>query len=120
MAASAARWWKQLKISLMLVQLQKCLTRLTWLTHTPFLPSIWDPDKIFASAVELGQVHMANKKFPIFLHAGRGNRKGERSLQLSITFIIRSFGLIKAIALIAQSAEQQTIRRSKDWWYEPC
>ena len=47
-----------------------CLTRLTWLTHTSLLPSNWDLDKIFALAVELGQVHMANKNFPIFLHAG--------------------------------------------------
>ena len=48
-------------------------------------------DKIFALAGKLGQVHMAGKKFPIFLHAGNGNRKGERSLQLCITFINRTF-----------------------------
>ena len=52
---------------------------------------------------------MANKKFPIFLHAGRGNRKGERSLQLSITFMFRSFGLKNAIDLIAQSVKRQTM-----------
>ena len=68
------------------------LTRLTWLIHTPVLPSNWLLDKIFVLAGELGQVHMANKKFPIFLHAGRVKREGERSLQLSISFITKSSG----------------------------
>ena len=49
------------------------LTRLTWLTHTSLLPSNWDLDELFALAVELGQVYMANKKFPIFLNAEKGN-----------------------------------------------
>ena len=52
---------------------------------------------------------MANKKFPIFLHAGRGNGKGESSLQFSINSIMTSSGLKKAIASIAQSAERQTM-----------
>ena len=34
-------------------------------------------DKIFVLASELGQLHMANKKIPIFLHAGRGNGRGK-------------------------------------------
>ena len=51
---------------------------------------------------------MANKKFPILLHAGRGKRKGERSLQLSISYFIISFGYIQAMASIAQLAERQT------------
>ena len=70
------------------------LTRLTWLTHTSLLPSNWELDEIFALAVELGQVHMANKNFPIFLHAGKAKRKGERSLQFFITLMIISFGSI--------------------------
>jgi hypothetical protein len=57
------------------------LTRLTWLIHMSFLPSNWVLDNFFALAGELGQVHMANQKFPIFLHAGREKRKWERSLQ---------------------------------------
>ena len=39
------------------------LTRLTWLIHTSFIPWNWCLDKIFVLADELGQVHMANKKF---------------------------------------------------------
>ena len=66
-------------------------------------------DKKFALTGHLAQVHMANKKFPIFLHAGRGNGKRERSLQLSITFITISFGPVLATASIAQSAERQTV-----------
>ena len=46
------------------------LTRLTRLIHTSFLPSNWNLDKNFALTGELGQVHMAKKIFPIFLHAG--------------------------------------------------
>ena len=76
------------------------LTRLTWLTHTSLLPSNWDLDELFALAVELGQVYMANKKFPIFLNAEKGNGKGERSLQFSITVIIKSFGYVYVMALI--------------------
>ena len=52
---------------------------------------------------------MVGKKFLIFLHAGKGNRKGERSLQLCITFINRTFRPNEAIASIAQSAERQTM-----------
>ena len=49
----------------------KFLTRLTWLIHTPLLPSNWNLDKMFALTGQLGQVHMAKKIFPIFLHAER-------------------------------------------------
>ena len=47
------------------------LKRLTSLIHTSFLPSNWNLDKIFALTGELGQVYLAKKIFPIFLHAGR-------------------------------------------------
>ena len=47
------------------------------MVHTSLLPSNRQLDKIFVLADELGQVHMANKKFPIFLHAGRGNGRGK-------------------------------------------
>ena len=50
---------------------QNALTPLTWLIQTSFLPSNWNLDKIFALTGELGQVHMAKKIFPIFLHEGR-------------------------------------------------
>ena len=43
-----------------------CLTCLTWLVHTSFLPSSWNLDKFFALTGELGQAHMAKKIFPIF------------------------------------------------------
>ena len=46
------------------------LTRLTWLIHTSVLPSIWNPDKIFAPTGLLGQVHIVKKIFLKFLHAG--------------------------------------------------
>ena len=49
---------------------QKDLTRLTWLIHTSVLPSIWNPDKIFAPTGLLGQVHIVKKIFLKFLHAG--------------------------------------------------
>ena len=85
------------------------LTRLRPLNRTSLLPSSWNLDKIFALTGHLAQVHMANKKFPIFLHAGKGKRKRERSLQLSITFISISFGPKLATASIAQSTERQTM-----------
>ena len=79
------------------------------MNRTSLLPSSCNLDKIFALTGRLAQVHMANKKFPIFLHAGKGNRKGERLLQFCITFIKGSFGPGQAIASIAQSAERQTM-----------
>ena len=48
------------------------LTRITWLIHTSVLPSNWNLGKFFVLTGELGQVHMAKKLFPIFLHAGKG------------------------------------------------
>ena len=84
------------------------LTRLRRLNRTYLLPSSWMLDKIFALTGHLAQVHMANKKFLIFLHAGRGNCKRERLLQLSITFFTISFGPVLATASIAQSAERQS------------
>jgi hypothetical protein len=54
------------------------LTRLRRLNRTSFLPSSCNLDKIFALTGHLAQVHTANKKFPIFLHAGMGKRKRER------------------------------------------
>ena len=84
------------------------LTRLSRLNRTSLLPSSCNLDKNFALTGHLAQVHMANKKFPIFLHAGRGNGKGQKSHQLSINFIIRCFCSVEAIASIAQSAERVT------------
>ena len=52
------------------VNLWIILTSLTWLIHTSVLPSIWNPDKMFAPTGQLGQVNMVKKIFPIFLHAG--------------------------------------------------
>ena len=86
----------------------KLLTRLRRLNRTSLLPSSCNLDKIFALTGHLAQVHMANKKFPIFLHAGRVKRKGERLSQFSITSIIKSFESKEVIASIAQSAERQT------------
>ena len=51
--------------------LSKKLTRLSWLIPTSFLPSNWNLDKIFALTGKSGHVHMANKIFPIYLHAGK-------------------------------------------------
>ena len=84
------------------------LTRLSRLNRTSLLPSSCNLDKIFALTGHFAQVHMANKKFPIFLHAGRVNRKREISWQFSIAFILRSFRTMRIFALIAQSAERQT------------
>ena len=85
------------------------LTRLTWLIHTSLLPSSCQLDKNFTLIGDLAQVHMSRKIFLIFLHAGKGNGKGESSWQLSITFITLSFGLLLATASIAQSAERRTM-----------
>ena len=61
-----------------------CLTRLRRLNRTSLLPSSCKLDKNFALTGHLAQVHMSKKIFLIFLHAGRGNRKGERSLQFML------------------------------------
>ena len=60
----------QISYNLLFSEAINVLTRLTWLIHTSVLPSIWNPDKIFAPTGLLGQVHMVKKIFLKFLHAG--------------------------------------------------
>ena len=62
------------------------LTRLTWLIHTSLLPSSCQLDKNFTLIGDLAQVHMSRKIFLIFLHAGNGNGKWERSGMIRIRY----------------------------------
>ena len=58
----AKRWMGFKKMSVILQSVAISLTPLTWLIHTSVLPSNWNPGKIFALTVWLGQVCMVKKK----------------------------------------------------------
>ena len=99
-------------------QISICLTRLRRLNRTSLLPSSWNLDKIFALTDHLAQVQMSKKIFSIFLHAGRGKRKGERSGMICSRYNYLSFFPHFFNTFVARSVEQETSSRLKDRWYE--
>ena len=62
------------KFGVILAMISIFLTRITWLIHTSFLPSSWNPNNFFALAGYLAQVHMSKKKFN-FPPCGKGKRE---------------------------------------------
>ena len=73
---SLACWSLSFEISRTFFESLTCLTRLN---RTSLLPSSCNLDKKFALTGHLAQVHLSKFFFLIFLHAGRGKRKGESS-----------------------------------------